>query len=341
MILPLTVEATIYIIAFLVGSIGSTLAAINNIKHRTVNTVLINIFMITLLFYCVFNMLLCFFMDSVTYQTVFNLMIIASNICYFIYVIIWLIYIDTLQNNNILTIKKRIIAVTAVYAVLVETVVVIRWNIQFSDISYDTLLLSSRIVMLLNAAFTIFMIICGLRRFISTYRNQTVYDGKKISRISSLIFVLYMVWMTYWDLSSYDGGFTKIKVIVGLDPIIFLFFILCCKEIKCFYIKYLKNNISHSSALVDNDRLEEATFKILKEKFNITKREMEIIDLIEQGYSNSAIGQNLFISENTVKKHTSNIFFKTGTTNRYELIHLISEEKKNVEIDFFHRTTRK
>ena len=51
----------------------------------------------------------------------------------------------------------------------------------------------------------------------------------------------------------------------------------------------------------------------------LTKREAQIALLVCQGRSNREIGQELFISETTVKKHLSNIFEKTGISKREKL----------------------
>lgn len=53
--------------------------------------------------------------------------------------------------------------------------------------------------------------------------------------------------------------------------------------------------------------------------FNISQREAEIIGLILRGFSNKEIGDNLFISSETVKKHVSNIYKKVGVRNRLQL----------------------
>ena len=47
-----------------------------------------------------------------------------------------------------------------------------------------------------------------------------------------------------------------------------------------------------------------------------TERESEILKLIAQGHSNEEIGQQLFISERTVRTHVSNILAKLHLTNR-------------------------
>ncbi|NPV70760.1 MAG: response regulator transcription factor [Firmicutes bacterium] len=48
----------------------------------------------------------------------------------------------------------------------------------------------------------------------------------------------------------------------------------------------------------------------------LTKREVEVLDLVSQGFSNREISDRLFISEKTVKNHLSNIFGKIGVDDR-------------------------
>jgi DNA-binding CsgD family transcriptional regulator len=50
----------------------------------------------------------------------------------------------------------------------------------------------------------------------------------------------------------------------------------------------------------------------------LTGREVEVLRLIAAGHSNRAIAQALYISPNTVLRHVSNIFTKTGVANRAE-----------------------
>lgn len=52
---------------------------------------------------------------------------------------------------------------------------------------------------------------------------------------------------------------------------------------------------------------------------SLTNRELEIAELLLQGLSNKAIAKKLYISEKTVKTHTSHIFKKLGIKHRYEL----------------------
>jgi len=52
----------------------------------------------------------------------------------------------------------------------------------------------------------------------------------------------------------------------------------------------------------------------------LTSREMEILCLIGQGYSNPEIASKLVVTINTVKKHTSNIYGKLGVRSRTQAI---------------------
>ena len=54
-------------------------------------------------------------------------------------------------------------------------------------------------------------------------------------------------------------------------------------------------------------------------RFGLTQRELEIVTLVVAGYSNPDIAQRFSISLQTVKHHVTNIFDKTGVSNRLEL----------------------
>ncbi len=54
--------------------------------------------------------------------------------------------------------------------------------------------------------------------------------------------------------------------------------------------------------------------------FQLTSREIEVVQAIAKGSSNAQIGEDLFISCNTVKNHLKNIFAKVGVRNRTELL---------------------
>ena len=61
------------------------------------------------------------------------------------------------------------------------------------------------------------------------------------------------------------------------------------------------------------------------EALGITPRELEILELIAQGLSNREIAARVFVSENTVKTHSSRVFDKLGARRRTQAVQLGKE----------------
>jgi NarL family two-component system response regulator LiaR len=57
-------------------------------------------------------------------------------------------------------------------------------------------------------------------------------------------------------------------------------------------------------------------------ELSITPRELEILDLIAQGLSNREIAEKLFVSENTVKTHSSRLFDKLSAKRRTQAVQI-------------------
>jgi DNA-binding CsgD family transcriptional regulator len=60
-------------------------------------------------------------------------------------------------------------------------------------------------------------------------------------------------------------------------------------------------------------------------ELSITKRELEILELIAQGMSNREIAEKLFVSENTVKTHSSRLFDKLSAKRRTQAVQIGKE----------------
>lgn len=58
------------------------------------------------------------------------------------------------------------------------------------------------------------------------------------------------------------------------------------------------------------------------EELGITPRELEILEQIAAGRSNREIAEALFVSENTVKTHSSRLFDKLGAKRRTQAVQL-------------------
>jgi ATP/maltotriose-dependent transcriptional regulator MalT len=62
-----------------------------------------------------------------------------------------------------------------------------------------------------------------------------------------------------------------------------------------------------------------------RETLGITRRELEVLELIAQGMSNREIAEKLFVSENTIKTHSSRVFDKLGARRRTQAVQLGKE----------------
>ncbi len=62
-----------------------------------------------------------------------------------------------------------------------------------------------------------------------------------------------------------------------------------------------------------------------RQDLRITRRELEILELIARGLSNREIAEKLFVSESTVKTHSNRVFEKLGARRRTQAVQLGKE----------------
>ena len=66
--------------------------------------------------------------------------------------------------------------------------------------------------------------------------------------------------------------------------------------------------------------------RLRAEELGITQRELEILELIAAGLSNREIASKLFVSENTVKTHSSRLFDKLNARRRTQAVQIAKAE---------------
>jgi ATP/maltotriose-dependent transcriptional regulator MalT len=64
------------------------------------------------------------------------------------------------------------------------------------------------------------------------------------------------------------------------------------------------------------------------DKLEISKRELEVLQLMAKGMSNQEIASSLFVSLNTIKTHSSNLFIKLDVKRRTQAV----EKAKQLKI---------
>jgi DNA-binding NarL/FixJ family response regulator len=78
------------------------------------------------------------------------------------------------------------------------------------------------------------------------------------------------------------------------------------------------DTLARAARVTFDDVVAECVVSEPRDRFGLTTRERQILDLLAQGRSNGEIGDELFISRRTASVHVSNILRKLGVSNRVE-----------------------
>ncbi|MBR3610827.1 MAG: helix-turn-helix transcriptional regulator, partial [Oscillospiraceae bacterium] len=120
-------------------------------------------------------------------------------------------------------------------------------------------------------------------------------------------------------LGAYTALYIFYAVIMGV--LVFVY-----TQVEPFLMFALRRRITDEEAAEEPAGEEKIPQNVLD---TLTKRELEVVDLIGYGYSNGDIAKILFISENTVKDHTKNIYRKLEVHSRFELAALVNRIHKD------------
>lgn len=161
--------------------------------------------------------------------------------------------------------------------------------------------------------------IFSLRLFFSAHRqrNDSSWQNLRILGASySIIFVLltaFVWWNRFWPITP-RAAFISINL--GLE--------ITYNLVTVLWIHFFDRTLPVQATLPAPLPMK-ARGPSLLDGYGISKREMEVIQLICQGQTNQEIADALFISLKTVKDHNYRIFQKTGVRNRVELVQLAQD----------------
>ena len=115
--------------------------------------------------------------------------------------------------------------------------------------------------------------------------------------------------LALFQLSKYSmlSGNLEIEWAIGIVAIIFFIVGVYLNKRSLHKVP----SQTETSITIDHEKIE---------SLGVSKREYEILELIAQGLSNKEIADQLFISENTVKTHVSNLFIKLDAKRRTQAI---------------------
>jgi len=175
------------------------------------------------------------------------------------------------------------------------------------------------LILLQRWAFIGFMIFMYLIIFVSVIQfswTMTDHYEKKFIRLMGSLYFLYMIVSM--------AAFTMASTYVIVEHIFFFLFLSWHLIPILFLSLYLEKYHGQTSSV----QLDfESKLLEFAEKYDISKREREVIQLISKGLSNQDISDSLYISLQTVKDHIHRIFVKTAVKNRVQLTNLIRSGK--------------
>lgn len=157
-------------------------------------------------------------------------------------------------------------------------------------------------------------------------RKRKIFHGCRLVLINNFWYSLYVF---IWNISFFISWGKTFRSLKPLDGVLFFIFFLIV-----IYI-YAISGISKSEAIepkqqggAETDPDSSAGWEIrlskLSQKYMLTKREIEILELLINGDTYQEISEKLIISVNTVKKHCSNIYQKCGVKNRNQIFAMLN-----------------
>ena len=129
--------------------------------------------------------------------------------------------------------------------------------------------------------------------------------------IASMQFMEYRFLLGGGSFSIYATIVAAAFAIVGVA----LGYRLTRKEIV---IKHVEVPVAAEPFVADQARID---------ALGITPRELEVLHLIAEGLSTKEMAERLFVSDNTVKTHTSRVFDKLGANRRTQAVQLAKSQR--------------
>ena len=152
------------------------------------------------------------------------------------------------------------------------------------------------------------------------FQTKLIYEPKiqKPIKFLVLIFLIpmslgFLKWLAgnILDESTLREKLSIPLLVLLMNIMMIVWLVFYGKKLNGF--KVLVNNKTNKTNNINKD---------LIQKYGISKREMDVINLICEGCSNKEIADKLFISVETVKDHNSRIYLKTEVKNRTQLARL-------------------
>ncbi len=308
----------IYIAVIVLGGITLPLTLILEIKEKDKYHRALMLFVGAIFIYMITDFVTYYFIGETVSDNVKFALITISDIFFCALTLAWMYLIQVFIGAEHIVKLRYLTALTVVYAVVSQILSISLGR--YSSYSMYLVVeegMGSVILQWTNVAYVVAVILVCL--WSAVYVGKTTLERKSqwLKLMMILALMIYMLYVAVWDYMTWFRPAEKLINIYALDPMLMLYALLSAAVIFYFY---KKDPLKLSGAQV----APEDAVKVIVRRYGLSERESEVLELLNMGQSNMQIAAELSISENTVKRHVNNIFKKTETQSRHEIIYKIS-----------------
>lgn len=175
--------------------------------------------------------------------------------------------------------------------------------------------------MIVPFLYAILLLFIMLRAIKHKFKDQ-IYDSD-----AYLTYFAVIPWVTLPVVSYYRMEQWIEVLLTNLGFIIITILFIRRNMIEAWENERILENLNGTLSTLDTDT---DFFLNNCQVYNFTPREIEIVTLLRMGQRAKDIGEDLYISETTVKKHLQNIYKKTGSKSKFELITKLEDKSINM-----------
>ncbi len=308
----------IYIAVIVLGGVTLPLTLILQLKEKDKYHRALMLFVGAIFVYMIMDFVTYYFIGETVSANVKFALITISDIFFCALTLAWMYLIQVFIGAEQIVKVRYLAALTVVYAVVSQVL-----SISLGRYStYSMYLeveegLGSVVLQWSNVAYVVAVILVCLWSAYYVGKTTTERKAQWLKLLLILSLMIYMLYVAVWDYMTWFRPEEKLINIYALDPMLMLYAFLSTAVIFYFY---KKDPLKISGEQV----APEEAVKAIVRRYSLTEREAEVLELLNMGQSNMQIAAELSISENTVKRHVNNIFKKTDTQSRHEIIYKIS-----------------
>ncbi len=310
----------LYIAVIILSGITFSLTLILSAREKDEKHRALYLFTGAVFVFMIIDFIVYYYLDGSASGSIVFAMVTVSDIMFCAVVTAW-VYLLVAQSDMQQKIPmKLVILISVVYAISSQILSITLGR-------FDSFMLHVQsgagkvVLQILNISYDLTIIAIGIICMAALFKRFQRNIGRAVTLALSAILIGYMLWIIYWDYSVWFELEDNLMSIYAMDPLILIAAVFSCALIYYFYKKDPLRLGEKQIASVD-------AIAAISEKYGLSQRERDVIELLNSGLSNPQIAEKLFISENTVKRHINSIFKKTGTANRHEVLFKIANTDK-------------